>query len=333
MSDVGSIGERELVRRIRRALGAGASDSAVLVGPGDDAAVLAGDSRRAVWTVDRQREGVHFETRWLDPAGIGHRAVLVAASDVAAMGGAPRWILCSLELPGGLGCAAAEALVAGVRDGAAAAGAVVIGGDVGTGVDTLGLTISVGGQILEDSRPLLRSGCRPGHELWIVGDIGFAGLGRHLLERDHSRGGAATDRCRRAYRRPRVPFGFARWAAGSDAVQAMMDVSDGVAIDVHRLCEESAVGVRLDPAGLVEPELAEAAAEFGIDALDACLGGGDDYALLCAVEPGHGEALRTAADGLPCRCAGTFTAPEDGLEVGDRGALEAAGWDPFAGAS
>jgi len=326
---VGELGERALVRTIRRIVGAPSDADAV--GPGDDAAVLRSRAGRQAWTVDRQREGVHFESSWLARDEIGHRAVTIATSDVWAMGAEPRWVLCALELPASLSVPEFEDLVGGLRDGAHESGAEIVGGDVGLG-DSLALVTTVGGRFAAGERPLLRSGARPGDELWVVGELGWAAAGRLLLagrkvpEDDLEMG------CVAAFRRPRTPVSFCRWAASSEEVHAMMDISDGLGIDLHRLCEESGVGADLAAEILVEAIPSVVAARVGSEPLDLVLQGGDDYAMLCTTSAGAGVAA--AAAGVTARCIGVVTESGKGIVLttgGTRRALAATGWDPFHG--
>jgi len=328
---VGDLGERKLVRLIRRVVGA-ASDCAE-VGPGDDAAVLRSGAGQQAWSVDRQREGVHFESRWLSHDEIGRRAVTIAASDIWAMGAEPRWVLCALELPAELPVPEFEDLIRGLRDGALETGAEIVGGDIGL-ADGLALVTTVGGQFAAGGAPLLRSGARPGDELWVVGEIGWAATGRGLLVTGREPVDAHEASCVEAFRRPRTPVAFCRWAAASPEVHAMMDISDGLGIDLHRLCEESRVGAEVSGEALADAVPSSAAASVGLAPLDLATRGGDDYAMLCAIRPGAEDAVRAAAEGSTSRLIGVVTEAATGvvLSVGNtRSALPAAGWDPFWG--
>jgi len=328
-ASVGALGERNLVAAIRRLVGE--ARSAGTVGPGDDAAVLRGGTEQQAWSVDRQREGIHFESRGLARGEIGHRAVTIAASDIWAMGAEPRWVLCALELPAELPMTEFEDLIKGLRDGALEAGAEIVGGDVGL-AESLALGTTVGGQFATGVTPLLRSGARLGDDLWVVGELGWAAAGRALLASPQAAVDEQEARCVAAFRRPCTPVAFCRWAAASPDVHAMMDVSDGLGIDLHRLCEESGIGAEVVGEALVEAVPSAVAASVGSTPLDLALQGGDDYAMLCATRPGAGVA--EAAAGVTTRCIGAVTdaAPGIVLVAGDtRTPLHATGWDPFRG--
>ena len=330
-ANVGELGERLLVQTIRQLVGEPRAVGDV--GPGDDAAVLHSGSGQQAWSVDRQREGIHFESSWLTHAEIGQRAVTIAASDIWAMGAEPRWILCAVEVPAELLVPEFEDLVRGLNLGAQAAGAEIVGGDVGLGAN-LALVTTVGGKFADDRPPLLRSQARPGDELWVVGEIGWAAAGRMLLASGSHSLGDAEASCVEAFRRPRTPVHFCRWAASSPEVHAMMDISDGLGIDLHRFCEESCVGAEVQGDALADALPPAAASRVGLGPLDLALQGGDDYAMLCATSPGAGVAA--AAAGVAARRVGKVTAPEFGIVLAtgsSRGPLPATGWDPFRGAA
>ncbi len=328
---VGEVGELDLVRTIRRILGP--PNGAIDVGPGDDAAVLDGGSGQQAWSVDRQRQGTHFEMSWLTCREIGHRAVTIAASDVWAMGAAPRWVLCAVELPAELAVSEFEELVSGLRDGAHAAGATIVGGDVGLAGD-LAIVTTVGGQLDSAVKPLLRSGAGVGDEIWVVGELGWAAAGRALLADGSRTNDQHAVACIDAFRHPRTPTTFCRQAAASTAVRAMMDVSDGLGIDLHRLCEQSGVGAVVAGDALSAAVPAAVASSVGSTPAELALQGGDDYAMLCAVRPGADVAAM--ASGETARQVGVLTEVDRGVVLvagGSPRPLPATGWDPFDGAS
>ncbi len=247
----------------------------VVVGIGDDAAVLAPSGASQVLTVDVAVEGVHFRREWASLREIGRRAFVCAASDLAAMGARGRASLLALVLPRDLDDQALLELVAGVADGADETGARVVGGNLSAGAE-LSITTTVVGEL--DGAPLTRAGAQPGDGIYLTGDVGGAALGVALLER-----GRGDDE--RA-----LPF-VQRWRAPTALLQigqrlrgvatAAIDVSDGVLSDLDHLCEASRVGARVHAAELPLPAaLRGVAREVGLDPLDLALSGGDDYQLL-----------------------------------------------------
>jgi len=280
---------------IQEILGAARGDAGhagrVLVGIGDDAAVLAGGADPLVWTVDCAVEGVHFRRDLMSLEDIGYRATMAAASDLAAMGATPVGLLASLVLPPSVRDADLRALVAGQRAACDAIGAAIIGGNLARGGEISVTTTALGSA----PAPLCRDGARDGDELALAGPVGLAATGLRLLEarprrrgRAGEAGGAARAQAQtralalaiEAFRRP-----LARIDAGVRArgvARAAIDISDGLAADLGHLARASGVCALLEADALLGAELIEAAALAGADPLELALHGGEDYALLVA---------------------------------------------------
>lgn len=242
-------------------------------GPGDDAAVLADGT---VVTVDLLVEGVHFDGR-LSGADVGWKALAVSVSDVCAMGAEPRWAVLALALPEGFSQAWLDDFAAGFAEGLAAYGVALIGGDTTRSPGPVFASVTVGGRPAR--APVLRSGARVGDDLWITGWPGLAGLGYVAQE--------PPPEALEALRRPRPHVGFATGLAEQGLAGAMMDVSDGLASDLPRLCAASGVGAVVDPAAIpAHPALAGRADRL---ALQVCAG--DDYALLFAADPSQRDSI------------------------------------------
>jgi len=251
--------EDDLLASIREIVSV--DDPRVALGVGDDAAVLDGG---VVVSVDAQVEGSHFRRGWLSLEDVGWRGTVAALSDLAAMGATAEAVISSVVI-----AEASDAL--GVMRGAAQAahahGAVVVGGNVARG-DTLSLHTTVIGRA---RTPWTRSGARVGDAVYVTGPLGSAALGWRLLERGDD-GGPFVER----WRRPRARFDL----RGAIAPTACIDLSDGLALDLGRLCRAGAVGAVLEEAAIpTEPGLAAAAAAIGEDAAALSLGGGEDYEL------------------------------------------------------
>lgn len=289
--------ELERVERLAAIFGAaGASEAApgaaVLLGIGDDAAVLAPCPEPLVWTVDAAVEGTHFRREWLSFEDIGYRSTMAAASDLAAMAAAPLGVLSGLVLPDDVGDAEMAAIARGQQEAVTALGAAVVGGNLARGRE-LSITTTVLGRA---PSPLLRRGARPGDALWLVGPVGLAAAGLRLLMEGRPIDDEAAAACVRAWRRPR-----ARIAAGlalRGVAVAAIDVSDGLARDVGHLARAShtaaIIDVRLlenaafpdDASALPEGALRAAAERLGVDAARLALFGGEDYALAVAAADG-----------------------------------------------
>jgi thiamine-monophosphate kinase len=313
------LNERQRLERLRALFGQGAIPLGITVGIGDDAAVLAPGAAALVWTVDAVVEEVHFRRGWLSFEDLGWRSLMAAASDLAAMGASPRGVLSALVLPNDVGDADLEALARGQADAARELGTAVIGGNLARGGE-LSITTTVLGEV---AVPVLRSGAREGDAIAVAGPLGLAAAGVEAL-----RSGSADARVAPAvdaYRRPRARI--AEGLVGARAAHAAIDVSDGLALDLSRLAEESGVGIVLEEGRLIEAggaALVEAAAALSLVPIDLALHGGEDYALVMTFAPGE-IPEPFARIGRCVREAGVFI---DAVE-GGRFAVAPRGFDHF----
>ena len=287
---VSDLGEHALLARLLARLPRPGAQ--ILVGPGDDAAVIEpGRRTRLVLTTDTLVERVHFSRAWSSPADIGHKALAVNLSDLAAMGATPRWALVSLVLPADFAVDAAEALMSGLADHARAHGLSVAGGNLARGTDGLIVDVTAGGEV-SSRKWLTRGGGRPGDELWVSGTLGASRAGLEMLKAG-AEGAAGESACVARHRRPvpRVRLGIA--LARSGAARAAMDASDGLADGVRQLATASGCGARVE-ADLVpvEPAAREWWSSRGRDPRVAAIEGGEDYELLFAVPPRRIGRLR-----------------------------------------
>lgn len=310
---VGDLGEFGLIDRLRAHL---PGADGVEIGPGDDAAVLQGSGRPLLGTADLLLEGAHFDLAFSSLSDVGFKSIAVNASDIAAMGGRPRWALISLGVHGAMGVDAVDELYAGVAEAARAYGVAIVGGDT-IRSDRLIVSVAMIGEA--EFTPVLRSGARPGDRLVVTGPVGAAASGLALLRAaagDHD-ARALLEKfpdLARAHRRGRARIDEGQTLARAGA-HAMIDVSDGLAADVAHICTASGVGVTLDTVPLADG-VREVAGWLGEDPVTFALGGGDDYELAAAVE---GEMFTVV---------GRFTAG-DGVHRADGGEIPL-GWDHLA---
>jgi thiamine-monophosphate kinase len=266
----------------------------VLVGPGDDGAVVAtGRNQRLVVTTDAVVEGVHFSRAYSTLADIGHRALAVNLSDLAAMGASPRWALLSLVLPGSTRESDVEEIVDGLAALARRYDVSVIGGNITSTGGPLVIDVTAGGEV--GSRKWLpRGGAKAGDAIYVSGAIGGAAAGLEMLAAGRAAPGRDAACIARHLRpEPRVTLGLA--VGRAKAARAAMDLSDGLSDALEQVAAASGVGVRVDGALIpIEPGAREWWTARGVDPVQAALAGGDDYELLVAVpRKGHG-ALRSA---------------------------------------
>jgi len=287
-------GEDALVRAIRDLTARTGAVPGVRVGIGDDCAVLepsAGASLLA--TTDLLLENVHFRRRWAEPADIGWKSIAVNLSDIASMGGRPRWALVALACPEETTAEEITAFYEGALALARRHDVAVVGGD--TSASPAGWLVNVT-LLGEAATPRLRSTARPGDVVAVTGTLGRSAAGLAVLERDTAPGGVSAAHLAdvtAAHLRPEPRVAEGVWLGAAAGVRAMMDVSDGVGIDLPRLLAESGVGARMDVDRLPIDEATRAvAAALGADPAAWATGGGEDYELLLTCEPGAFERLQ-----------------------------------------
>jgi thiamine-monophosphate kinase len=327
---VSDVGERALIERIRCRVPA--APAALVVGIGDDAAVVAPDrGSLQVLTTDALVEGVHFDRRFSSPADIGYKALAVNASDVASMGGTPRFALLSLMLPEQLLLGDLDGLFDGLLQMAAECGVALAGGNITRSPGPLVLDVTAIGSV-KPRKILTRGGGRPGDALYVTGQIGAAAAGLEWLRSATPRGeneagdasstgmvrpverpsdpGMAECVVRHCRPEPRVRIGAL--LGRNRAASACMDLSDGLADAVTQMACAGATGARLDAAAIpVHPQAAAWFSAAGRDPVAAAMAGGDDYELLFAVprrSRGRLRAVVREARGVRVTCIGELTA-------------------------
>lgn len=264
------MGEFGLIKRVTSGM---AGSEATLVGPGDDAAVVAVSDGRVVASTDLLIEQRHFRRDWSSANDIGHKAAARNFADIVAMGAVPSALLVGFAGPGSLDVDWVDALVAGMREECGEVGAAVVGGDV-TAADSVMLGITALGD-LQGRDPVRLGGARVGDVVAVTGRLGWAAAGFAVL----SRGFRSPVSVVSAHRRPQLPYAEGPAAADLGAT-AMTDVSDGLVADLGHIAEAS--GVRIDVRGdalEVPHQLRDVGAALNVDPMVWVLTGGDDYAL------------------------------------------------------
>ncbi|MET0642211.1 MAG: thiamine-phosphate kinase, partial [Jiangellaceae bacterium] len=254
--------------------------SGVIVGPGDDAAVLATADGRVVVTTDLLVENRHFRRDWSSADDIGHKAAAQNLADVAAMGAVPTGLVVGLGAPADLPTAWALGFADGLREECEPLGVSVVGGDV-VRSDVVVVAMTALGD-LQGRAPVTRAGARPGDVVAVCGRLGWAEAGFRVL----SRGFRSPRVLVEAHRRPAVPYRAGPQAAELGAT-AMCDVSDGLLADVDHVAQASGVAVDIDSGAFDVPApIRDAAAAIGAKPLDWILTGGDDNALAATFPAG-----------------------------------------------
>jgi thiamine-monophosphate kinase len=351
LSDLGEFG---LIARIEGILSREEDQRAhrrgtrVLIGPGDDAAVVQVRGRTLLLTCDAAVEGRHFDLSLCTPQDAGYRAMAGAISDIAAMGGRPTFALVTLALRPDTEVEAAEGLVAGASEAAADYECVIVGGDCVRSADGIAIHVSVVGESIGDDL-LLRGAARRGDHIIVTGPLGDSAAGLALLrageKAPHVSDAARAYLTRRHLRpEPRVRIGAGLAAIG--ACRCGIDVSDGLLQDLGHICEQSRVRATVRLADIpISSACREAAAALGVSAEAWALSGGEDYELLVTVRPDRAEnvmrPLQWAAEGADDEEKASTLCPTiigeisrgEGVVVVDEAGREvepaSRGWDHF----
>ncbi|MEB3366787.1 thiamine-phosphate kinase [Saccharopolyspora mangrovi] len=268
---ISQVGEFNLIDRVT----AGREQSpGTLLGPGDDAAVLAAPDGRVVATTDVLVEQVHFRFDWSTPHQVGRKAVAVNLSDINAMGAVPTGLLVGLGCPPETPAALVDELAEGLWEEAQRAGIGLIGGDM---VSSPSLTISITALgDLQGRAPVTRSGARPGDVVAVAGRLGWSAAGLAVLGRGFRSPVAVVG----AHRVPEPPYGAGPQAAVAGAT-SLVDTSDGLLADLGHIATASGVAIDLRMEQVEIPQrLTEVASALGADARHWVLTGGEDQALI-----------------------------------------------------
>jgi thiamine-monophosphate kinase len=304
------LGERRLIAAIRRSFPE--RPPGVILGIGDDAAVVRGP-KNLVLTQDLLVEGVDFRRGLYPPRLLGRKALNVNLSDIAAMGGRPRYAVLGLALPRGTEREWLRGFLAGFREAAREAGVALVGGDMSAAARVM-ISVTVAG---EAASLIPRSGAKPGDGVFVSGTLGDAAMGMRLLERSAGPGKKRLSRrLRKAFLDPPPRLDLGSLLARQGLASAMIDISDGLAVDLAHICEESGVGVELDLVAIpISAELRRASAR----PLDLALYGGEDFELLFAVRPRNAPRLRSLAKRFKLTEIGRFVAGKKIWAVGSDG--------------
>ena len=243
----------------------------VVLGIGDDMAMVAGGSGEVLLTTDLLMDGVHFDSAVHSPEQIGRKALAASLSDCAAMAVRPCCAVVSVALPNAWSMAQAVGLYLGMEPLASDYGCSIVGGDTNSWRRPLVISVTVMAEPHEGIAPVRRDGARPGDELFVTGRLGGSGQGKHLSFQ------------------PRVAE--AHWLAGhlKDALRAMLDLSDGLSTDAARVAAASGCGLVFEVAALeqvVSTQAHDAAQEDGRSPVDHALNDGEDFELFFAASPG-----------------------------------------------
>ena len=333
---ISDLGEFPLIDRVAALAGTDRSD--VIVGIGDDVAVLESPTGKYLLAkVDSQVEDVHFLRQAIAPQDLGHKALAINLSDIAAACGTPAWALVSLALPGDLPVAWVEDLYSGMQSLGERYHVAIVGGNMARSTKKIFIDVFVLGHVAQEHL-LLRSGAQPGDHVLVTGSLGDAAAGLSLLldpqitlsdeDRDHLLSRHFTPP-------PRLPESAV--IARTGQATSMIDLSDGLSSDVGHICERSAVGVRLWCDRLpVSAAAGRVAAQTERPAWQIALAGGEDYELCFTVPAATADDVANAITeqtGTPVTTIGEIVSPDAGRQIvlpdGTPQPLASLGWDHF----
>jgi thiamine-monophosphate kinase len=329
------LGEFGMIRQIQALVDRPSHD--IVFGISDDAAAVHVDGGLlSLFSTDLLIEDVHFDLRYFSFFQVGWRVAAANISDIAAMAGVPKYLLVSLALPDSCDSESVLDLYRGVTALADTYGVIVVGGDISRSSDKIFISVTVVGQV-EKEKMVSRAGAIVGDALMVTGELGGSQAGLLALQPGKS---ALRNACPEAVARhldpvPRVLEG--RFLTENFEIHAMIDISDGLAAEVHHICDRSCVGASIRRDDIpIGAEVTRIAAELRTDALDLALAGGEDYELLFTVAEKDATAVQRDFEHrfeLKCSRIGSIEKRAYGIQLlgegGEYRSLAGAGFKHF----
>ena len=334
--------EFDFIRALRERTPASSS----ITGIGDDAAVVhATPGKDTIVTTDLLIEDVDFRRTTISPFLLGHKALAVSLSDIAAMGGRPRWVLISIGIPEDVWQTDfVDRFYSGLFELAGRYDVQLIGGDTSRTEEKIVIDSIVLGECAK-GQAIKRSGAQPGDQIFVTGSLGAAAAGLRLVERgahmaDKNLGQDSQREdsqkldhvlLRQLRPEPRVGWGI---VLGEERIAtAMLDVSDGLSSDLNHLCEASAVGALIESALLpIDSQVTELCGRRALDPLQLALHGGEDFELLFTVKPDDVARLPRRVDGARITRIGEVRSKNEGVKISEGTRiweLNPGGWKHF----
>ncbi len=327
------LGEFGLIEKIRKS--AFRKSPSVLIGIGDDAAVLKVSSP-AAWlaTTDMLIEGVHFDLAYTDFYSLGWKAAAVNLSDIAAMGGFPRFCLTSLGIPPAATVERLSEFYRGCNALLRAHNTVLVGGDTCSSPQGMIISVVLLGEAGKTG-VISRAGARPGDHIFVTGTLGDSAAGLNILKSGVRSQESGVRKLIKKHLRPVPRVAWGRKIALSRCASAMIDISDGLSSDLSHICEQSGVGALIAAHEIpLSPSLRKASHRLNKAPLHYALSGGEDYELLFTAPPGKINKLQ--ALGIPMTEIGVITRTRKMLIMNSRekkASLKPTGYNHFAGTS
>lgn len=337
-TEIKTLGEFGLIDRIAQKVEF--RQNATLKGIGDDAAVIENQDETTIVSTDLLIEGIHFDLAYTPLRHLGYKAVVVNLSDIYAMNAKPRQITVSLGLSNRLSVEAIDEFYEGIQMACRFYNVDLVGGDTTSSRSGFIISITAIGQATK-SKLVYRNGAKKGDLVCITGDLGSAYLGLQVLEREKQIWLEHPDIQPDLDKYPYLIEKILKPEARKDMIMqfekvniiptAMMDISDGLASELHHICKQSNVGAYIEETGVpIHPDAKLMAIEFQLDPISCALSGGEDYELLFTIDPSDIEKVKYLPD---IYIAGEITAKEDGIHLHTEGGkihpITAQGWTHF----
>ena len=283
---------------------------------GDDTAVtLQTTDTYLLTTTDTLVEDIHFSSKFFPPHLLGRKALSVSLSDIASMGGTPLFFLVSLSVPGSTKSGLLDELYRGFKECADETGVVLIGGNTAASPDKITISTTVLGEVPKDE-VVYRNGACPGDRIFVTGTLGGSAYGLALLKDGETPGDECDSVAIKRYLDPEPRIAVGRALAKGSIATAMMDVSDGLVLDLRHIAEESNVGAQVE---LAKIPMASCLEDKGPHIIDLGLSGGEDYELLFTAPESKLEKINQLSKDLllPITAIGTVMEKKDGVVVLD----------------
>lgn len=334
--------EFDYLKRLRERVRQQQPGGTLVCGIGDDAAVFkSSPGVNVVVSSDMLVEDVDFRLATTTAQSLGHKALAVSLSDIAAMGARPKWLLISIGVTEELWKSDfVDQFYDGVLPLARRYGVTLLGGDLSRTPDKVVIDSVVLGECAS-GREVFRRGAQPGDQIYVTGFLGDAAAGLRLLERgarlhaavagarDHN----SVDHLLSRHLRPEPRLGWGILLGEKQLATSMIDVSDGLSSDLNHICEESHVGASVDASRLpIDHIVREICGRRALDPLMLALNGGEDFELLFTVKPEKVPQLPARVDGVTITNIGAITPVSEGVQISEgvrRWTLEPGGWEHF----
>ena len=335
--------EFDFIERLRARVGDTRHPSELSRGIGDDAAVIRQSSGRdTLVSTDLLVEDIDFHRDSTSPRLLGHKALAVSLSDIAAMGGRPRWALVSLGVPEDVwNSDFVEEFYKGFFALANRYDVELIGGDLSRTTGKIVVDSIVHGECAS-GQAILRKGASVGDQLFVTGSLGGSAAGLRLIERGvhmkqnnlHADEVESIEQLLLCHQQPNPRVGWGLVLGEEGLASAMIDISDGLSSDLHHLCKESEVGATINSALLpLDPRVVDLCGRRALDPLMLALHGGEDFELLFTVRPADVARLPSRVDGVGISCIGEINAEGGKIQIAEKDRiwnLEPGGFEHFA---